>query len=61
MAVSTLHLLEKLVEWKRCSLRQLEFYLYSPLHLLEKLVEWKHFSWYVPALEFSLLFTCWRN
>jgi len=46
LAMSSLHLLEKLVEWKLTisnSLIYTEFE--SPtLHLLEKLVEWKLFS-----------------
>jgi len=33
----SLHLLEKLVEWKLSPIKRLH-----SLHLLEKLVEWKH-------------------
>ena len=38
----TLHLLEKLVEWKPAEV-YFSLYVYdSSLHLLEKLVEWKY-------------------
>jgi len=57
---SSLHLLEKLVEWKQ-EVDELSEAIHKALHLLEKLVEWKTRSCPTDVGPRRSLFTCWRN
>ena len=52
MLPNSLHLLEKLVEWKPSEAGGLVGAQLLPLHLLEKLVEWK--QWYASNSEYPI-------